>query len=186
MANYCFNNITFYGEKENLNKLKKALSTYPKCEYFTLWVREETGQPIPEEGEINYYEFGTKWFEFEITQEDDATVYVSGDSAWSPPVGMVEAFCKAFQLSAEIEYEEPGMDFAGKVYVDENGERIEEFQTTYLLWRYQEDKVWLLESLVDDFECGNFTDMEDFIEHIKELPEDFKKEVYEKINKDIT
>lgn len=69
--------------------------------------------------------WGTKWNnadEVSCEQFSDTDIEYSFDTAWSPPLPVIEEAAKLFpKLTFEINYEEPGMDFSG-YSIFENGE----------------------------------------------------------------
>jgi len=72
-------------------------------------------------------EWGTKWdaCSSEIQTNDKDQFVVSFDTAWAPPHSWLETICKDYpKLVFEMEYEEPGMEFAGTCYCS-NGEYTE-------------------------------------------------------------
>lgn len=147
MANNCFNWIRFEGSKTALDRLEKKLKTYDKSQYFTEWSEYVIGKGKLDGGvgfqekygtEFNvYYMYGTKWFDFSM-DGDDNDLILHGDSAWSPPIKLIEEICKKYKLKAEHEYEEPGNDFGGVTTFDKNG-IIEEKDYSYDEWRYHQN-----------------------------------------------
>jgi len=173
MANNCNNWITFEGSKSTLSKLEKKLKTYDKSKYFTEWSEYVIGEGKLDGGEgfkkkygdnFNvFYMYGTKWFDFEM-ESDDHGLRVYGDSAWSPPIKLVEEICKKYKLKAEIEYEEGGCDFGGRTTFDEDGITKKEdysydewqYRESYETWEYDlgemfADEVFTLEEAVIEY-----------------------------------
>ena len=69
-------------------------------------------------------EWGTKWdaCSSDIQTNDKDQFTVSFETAWSPPVDWLGTTCKNYpELVFEMEYEEPGMGYAGTSYCS-NGE----------------------------------------------------------------
>ena len=183
MANHCFNWISFTGESKDLLSLKAKLETYKQTKYLTEW-----GDYILGIGEIGdtpeifkerhkndpYYVYGTRWFEFEIIDDhiDDKSgqgdFVISGSSAWSPPITLIERICEEYNLTAEMEYEEGAMDFAGKLEIDKNGIKFHDEMTSHE-YRYKDD----VDSWVDNL-AYNYEGQEDlnYTEVMEELKED--------------
>ena len=97
MANYCYNSVQIFGKEKTLKKLQDKFNYYEKTNYFV-----EFGDYVldkkfnPEDEKRDYYEYGTRWWEFEtdldsknFNENDDCTLNISGDSAWSPPVELI-------------------------------------------------------------------------------------------------
>ena len=64
---------------------------------------------------------GLSLFYINSSDEDKDCMYIQGDSAWSPMIGLAQVISKEFQCTVSIDYEEPGNDFGGES-VFENGE----------------------------------------------------------------
>ena len=179
MANNCWNHVTLTGDEKKLNLLIGKLNAYKDTTYFTEW-----GDYILGVGEIGdtpevfekrhvdtYYNYGTKWWDFEVddlyldnkTGQCDLTI--TGDSAWSPPIELIEQICKKYKLTAEMEYEEGGMDFAGKLKIDKNGIQFHEEMSSHE-YRYKDDIISWIENL-----AYNYEGEEDYDEIFLELKE---------------
>lgn len=122
MANNCYNSIQFYGKIDILKKIKSKFDKYEETNFFN-----EFGDLIldkkfdPNDKKRDGYEYGTRWFEFDIDLDDknilqDNTylLNISGDSAWSPPEILIHEICKKYKVNAEMFYEEGGADFMGE------------------------------------------------------------------------
>ena len=73
--------------------------------------------------------WGTKWdaCETQIYQDDEANFMVMFDSAWAPPVMWLEQIAPQFpELKFKMAYSEPGMNFCGVIYSNEDGTLSEE------------------------------------------------------------
>jgi hypothetical protein len=165
MANYCWNYVSLRGDSKVLKLIKSKFEKYDQCDYF-----QEFGNYVLGLGEIgdetwketqDYYDYGTKWWVFEIEDavfSDDDTpddMIINGDSAWSPPVALIEQMCKKYGISAEMEYEESGMNFAGIVKMDSTG-IISQEDMTYYEYQYRDD----VENWMDNL-SANYEDCED-------------------------
>jgi hypothetical protein len=171
MPNWCQNNLSIYGKKEDMMKFIEVISIN-EDEYALL----EKLYPTPEEllignvsmspdeqqlkneekfGYKSWYDWridkwGTKWTESELQIGQELTHYDSGnsaiafnfESAWSPPV---EAFDKISMdypnLLFCLYYEEPGMCFCGK-NVWVNGESIESVQAELVSDYFDEEYLY--------------------------------------------
>lgn len=85
--------------------------------------------------------------ESEIPHE---TITISVDTAWSPPLAFLEKLTKTYDVTAEIEYFEPGMDFGGMSEFD-NGEIIDEFYGNYHYALYRIDNEHFWELMTDEW-----------------------------------
>tara|TARA_R100000808_G_C2057987_1_gene90664 strand:+ start:71 stop:538 length:468 start_codon:yes stop_codon:yes gene_type:complete len=111
MPNWCENNITIRGPKSDLyKKLAEAAERGEFC---------ETIVPSPN-GEWDYdfsvTNWGTKWDpEFDDFSADDTEFQGYCQSAWAPPLDVLESLKKQNpELDIVCYYNEPGMEFAGK------------------------------------------------------------------------
>lgn len=185
MANYCYNWMSFQGDEASIKELKeKAFDKYEGYNYFTKWVNDVIGKDTPED--FDAYEYGTKWFEFCIDDMTDGEIVLSGDSAWSPPIGMAQAFCKHFNLKCEMEYDESGNDFGGSTSIDNDGYVVSTQDYTYREWKYIQDAPCAIGNLIDDLEYelseGYVGSVEEFLSEHQYLTDSHKKEIIEEIN----
>ena len=170
MANNCWNWVSFTGDVKKLNKLETKFKKYDNTSYFTEFgdiVLEKKPRNCKEQPFDFYYQYGTKWWEFDIQRDDDDCLVIMGDSAWSPPLKLIQKISKKYKLWVHLEFEEGGCDFAGK-YEYKNGEIISKNDMTYQEYRYIDNS--------DGFWC----DIEDYItesESWEELLENIDKEV---------
>ena len=90
-------------------------------------IREELGEP-PDLGGYRWqvHNWGSKWdVDAEVTANTDY-IFITFSSAWSPPISFVQKVSEDYpKLSFQIEFSEPGADFAGMERY-EGGERIDE------------------------------------------------------------
>jgi hypothetical protein len=152
MANNCWNTVSFYGKPSEIKELTKRLITYSSFDYVNSWgdyVCKITDKDLPynrEDDKRPYYFYGTKWWDFEIVNEDADSIQINGDSAWGPPLGLIQSICETYEMKAEIEYDEPGMDFAGRAEFDENG-IVSHEEMTSNEYRYRDDKSYWVQDL---------------------------------------
>jgi hypothetical protein len=112
MPNWCYNSVTLsHEDKSKIDALEAEL-------------QKEDTQPLNHlypnpEGEWNYEwsvnNWGTKWdvSPHDWERQDDNTIYINFDSAWSPPISLYE-FLDSDGWSVRAMYHEPGMGFAGR------------------------------------------------------------------------
>jgi hypothetical protein len=112
MPNWCYNSVTVsHEEKTKIDGLEQELLK-DKAEPFNYL------RPNPT-GEWDYAwsceNWGTKWdvSMMDWEREDDNTIVMHFDSAWSPPIAMYE-FLESEGWSVRAYYHEPGMGFAGR------------------------------------------------------------------------
>lgn len=91
---------------------------------------------IKKYGADNWYDWqvkkwGTKWdVEAEIVWQEKTEIEYSFDSAWGPPCDFIIHVSKLFpHLLFTLEYDEPGMLFAGK-YIAKNNAILEDWEYT--------------------------------------------------------
>ncbi|UOY05723.1 hypothetical protein L0P88_17455 [Muricauda sp. SCSIO 64092] len=117
MANNCYNSITVYGETSELKELYGKLTF--KKEYVDFW--HVLNMEQPQTLEEVYTIVGTKWFTPDIELLEDSLI-LHGDSAWGPPVALFEKLVYQFpSIKVDFHYEEPLMDFGGKLEISING-----------------------------------------------------------------
>lgn len=163
MANYCWNSVKITEfKKEDFTKLLKFFKDdqdgNSEFEYFTDWCESI----LSDENKIDtskmkdldrYYAYGTKWWSIDYDRlEEESTedyIFVTGESAWSPPLKFLEALSKEFKCDIEVEFEESGCDFGGhNIY--KSGDLQEVFKGTYR--EYQVYQFGALEAIERDIE----------------------------------
>jgi hypothetical protein len=118
MPNWCDNTVTItHPDKIKIDSIEAGLIKKENTELF------QTILPRPASEEENWYDWnvnnwGTKW-EASIhdwERQDDNTIWVSFDSAWSPPTALYE-YMERNGYVVNAMYWESGMSFCGR-YVD--------------------------------------------------------------------
>tara|TARA_R100001510_G_C7653328_1_gene211451 strand:- start:775 stop:1521 length:747 start_codon:yes stop_codon:yes gene_type:complete len=192
MANYCYNSVQIFGKEKTLKKLQDKFNYYEKTNYFV-----EFGDYIldkkfnPEDKERDYYEYGTRWWDFEtdldsknFNKNDECTLNISGDSAWSPPVKLIREICNKFKVGAEMFYEESGNDFMGETkFIWNKGELYcYEKDYSYREGMYKLSDFWH-DDMKENIDDGLFSivhmedyDGADMYDHMMNLFDDFIKE----------
>jgi len=175
------------GSKESLEKLEKALGTYEDFNHVNDWVDSMIEFTPPKDDERDYYHYGTRWFDFQVSNDDDGSLFVDGDSAWSPPLEMTRSLCEHFKVQARHEYEEMGNDFAGFIRIGDSGAIAEQQEYSYHEWRYREDADSFMFNLIDDLfndlHCDFFSSLDDLLEEYNFLSQEHKKELENEWNK---
>lgn len=172
MANNCYNWMIFTGDKTSIDRLEKeAFGTCNKYDYFTEWVNSVVNEKT--EKKFDPYAYGTRWFRAELSNTGNGELIVNGDSAWSPPIGMAQAFCSHFGLECEFEYEESGNDFGGKTTINSKGNVVEEENYSYREWRYIQDSDSAISNIIEDIQYdmlqGCFESLEDSLKDMDYL-----------------
>lgn len=157
MANYCWNWVHISGPKETLDIIEERFKKYDEMEDFTFtqFSRMVLGldpEVVPEHETSNemfnsIYTYGTKWWSFEIDGDDD-WLELRGDSAWSPPLGLLTMMTNVFDIKINGEYSEPGCDFGG-FYTIENGE-CEDNEMTYFEYELESDRKEAIGRLINE------------------------------------
>lgn len=181
MANYCYNYIEFEGSEESINTLVKCFIKLRQDDHSSRTFTEACAVAFPRlivPEDADYLHFGTKWFEYEIqlpvvleshTDEDTGEVYsrsrfiVNGDSAWNPPEYLTRGLCEEYGVEATHEYDEPGMDFAGILTVDEKGHCKKE-EYSYLEFKHMQDYSYWWDEVIYLLEQKGYKTFEEFAE----------------------
>lgn len=116
MPNWCFNHVTFSGDKENLNSLNEVLTNAEKLERET---RE--AQKIHSLGEVVEGYFFDIYFE-----RYDDHITLQYETRWSPNIEDLALLCKEYKVSAEHDYSESGCQIYGTATYNESGEYTDE------------------------------------------------------------
>jgi hypothetical protein len=171
MPNWCSNNLSIYGKKEDMKPFMEKIKNedgsysllenlYPTPEELLIGdvsasVDEQQKANLEKLGYKSWYDWriahwGVKWPESDLSEGQEYTEYDSGnaviafnfESPWCSPL---EAFDK---ISADypnllfcIYYEEPGMCFCGKV-VWGNGERQESYESELIQNYFDEEYLY--------------------------------------------
>ena len=144
MPNWCYNHLEVTGDEKQLQKfVEKSTTNIERDDEFsfngtysmpkTLRITAGTHLSFIEKikkyinirlyGYDNWYNWsianwGTKWdaCESNICHNDIDYFAVSFESAWSPPIALIDNIMKDFpDLCFTLEYEEPGMCFGGRL-----------------------------------------------------------------------
>lgn len=118
MPNWCDNSVTItHEDKTKIDAIEASLQTEEQDWFSAV-------RPRPEADDEDWYgwnvnNWGTKWSPsvHEFNRESDNTIWISFDSAWSPPTTLYEFMSEEYDILAY--YHEGGMAFIGKF---ENGD----------------------------------------------------------------
>lgn len=152
MANYCYNHAIVYGKKEVLDEIEEKFNKYTDYDYLVLWGDMVLNKEVERNIKDDYCYYNTRWWDFSIDRDyEDDSMTISGDSAWAPPLQLLQELTEVYDVVVEGSYEEPGMDFAGE-FKCEKGE-IEDIEMTYWEYRLKDDRQYAIECLLEDLEC---------------------------------
>lgn len=164
MANNCWNYVSITGDKQVINSIQKHFKNYENTRYFTEFGDAFFNKKRDYEGQSFdfYYEYGTKWWQFEWNRDSDTELVIQGDSAWSPPLELLKRISKKYSCKVYAEYQEYGMDFAGRVTY-KNGKTKDE-------WECSAQRMDLEHMGIEDFYSYHYQweheSLEDFINSI--------------------
>lgn len=198
MPNWCTNSIYIYGEPKKLKMIEKILKSPSEKEdegVFSKLIGKDDRY-----GEDGWYahntdRFGTKW-DIDFSEHrftfDEECITIHCETAWSPPTEFLVNFTEMYKLRAEMTYEEPGNDFAGKVEIHE-GDIVVDESFGYAEGVYHFDNEYFWESVVesqleywmdDDIEIEEVRDYYAFMsdeekDEVVKLYEEYKKQYNE-------
>lgn len=180
MPNWCYNHLTIKGEKENLDRIKFHLEDIEKKDdsspgVFMALVGRDQSIELNEyehggwyDANINYW--GCKWdvsYNESGVEYSDDSITMSFQSAWSPPINFIQHLGRLFNVECELYYEEPGCDFCGKSYFNnENGLTEEDY--SYDEGRFVFDKDNFFESCDGEIDYLFEVDEDVTFESVKE------------------
>jgi hypothetical protein len=146
MPNWCNNTLIVEGNVEDLQKIKSLLIN-DKGEFsFNCAVPQpdnlyqdslssDKEMELNAKGIPNWYNWtksywGTKWDACysDVDVDDDNEIRINFQTAWSPPSDWLYGFFKkleGIEVSVQLLYDEPGMDFAGSIVREMDGEVYE-------------------------------------------------------------
>jgi hypothetical protein len=167
MANDCWNKASLKGDEATLQKL------YEKFTSSTNGIFSMTNYKNLFEGDVSDMDeedFGSKRFTPSCDLVDGELI-ITGDSAWAPMIGLFETICAEYGVEGQLEYDEQGYDFAGKIKWDSTGDVVSLEEWTYweaqlindptnfweeMSWRY--DSYDTFEELVENFQLHRWKD----------------------------
>ena len=140
MPNYCTFETKIYGAAEKLQSLKERLG-----ESGILGVEDYDG--LFDEPARKYFDWGSKWMQFYVEySEGEESMYISGETAWSPISGLWHKISEKYDVSVSTSYAEPIAGFAGR---DEwkSGEKTLCEEMTYIEHLYHNDYEYFWKNL---------------------------------------
>lgn len=166
MPNWCNNNLTLSGPPDQVRAILNAVRSSDGGDADKLTLTKFMPQPVDEAGELidgvswQYDTWGTKWgdCDTDIITEDYTDNVGSGSityaTAWGPASGLIKEVSRLHpNVTIDVEYEEPGMNFFGiEQYL--NGEVVHEDHHEY---NFNDGFIKLTDGYKVDFD----TDWED-------------------------
>ena len=146
MPNWCNNTLIVEGNVEDLQRIKSLLindkgefsfnCAVPQPEnLYRENISSDKEMELNAKGIPNWYSWnntywGTKWDACSayVDTDEDNEIRIIFQTAWSPPSDWLYGLFKkleGIEVSVQLLYDEPGMDFAGSVFRDIDGEIYE-------------------------------------------------------------
>lgn len=122
MPNWCTSNVTITAEPATITEILEKIGD---TQDFTVFA------PDPDDDNIDWYSWriknwGTKWVpEVYGLDNTDTQISLSFQSAWSPPLPLLQTISDKAQCEVLIDYYEIGMDFVGAALIV-NGTVVDE------------------------------------------------------------
>jgi hypothetical protein len=164
MANHCWNAVIIEGKPDVLAKIEVLFDNYKNYDYLVDWANTffPNMENLPSQSDYLFY--GTRWWDSTCDMTTDVTLHVTGDSAWSPPLKLLQLISEYYGVRCEITFSESGMGFAGKC-IWENGNLEYSRDMSYSEHVYEQNGV---QGLIDEYLYD-----EDCLEYY-ESPKDFE------------
>lgn len=125
MPNWCSNQATIHGTKEQILELAGAYERGGVIENYLPTPRDADGELREDWYDWRLSNWGCKWdfgkteytadeeCDWQVDEEGYGVVHLRFDTAWSPPIGLYEAL-NALDMTVEAYYFEPMMAFCGQ------------------------------------------------------------------------
>lgn len=199
MPNWCSNSIVITGDKDKIKKIKRVLQSMDTKQdnigvFQTLVGRDENlSESQYHEGGAWYHSnidrFGCKWDinwdDSNIDMDSDDCITMSPQTAWSPPDGFCRLLAQQYEVKVELEYSEPGCDFAGRLLVHPDGqEESESYDYLEGLYYIDEDLFWMevRNNLEYEFDETEPRDVKDWLEDFPFVDEKHQTDMIELYN----
>lgn len=160
MPNLCFNEITISGDVQTF--VRDLLNLNPEDGLFSSFAGQEDWGTSRDVRIVDF-----------VHSIDKDTVILIGDTAWSPPLGFCRKIANDYKVDVQIYYEEPNGNFAGELYVNENGETGGDYEFLEGVYYCKGFKVWLNYVI-------EFYDDEISASYLTEKQKDIYRDVFEK------
>lgn len=161
MANDCWNKVVIRGTNDLLEKIKTRFESsengvFTMNNYHILFDSDVS--------DMVEDDFGSKRFSPSVEIYDNQLV-ISGDSAWSPVIGLFERICVEYGVEATLDYDEQGYDFAGRISWDSKGVETENLEWTYWEKLYINDQIGFWEEM--EWRYEDYDTFEDLVENLE-------------------
>jgi len=166
MANHCWNWVLIEGDNDTLDLLENRMQDYDKFNNLTDWTNHILGEERYSYPEDSPYDVvGTRWWDidWDAMDRDNQSMTIQGDSAWSPPIHLMELLAKEFDLNILIEFEEGGNDFGGYCKYDKTGQ-LEDHSVPYNQWTYEQDRNMFMEHFNFNVQSDDYETIQDVID----------------------
>jgi hypothetical protein len=162
MPNWCNNFITITGDEKQIRLLTRVLNSIENKNDSNLFMTLVGTSPDVSMEEYNngaWYntnidEWGTKWdvsYNEANIECGTTCITMQMSTAWSPPIGFGSTLSKRYNVKVELQYEEPGCDFAGKTTCRPDGTMDEE-DYAYLEGMYRLDNECFWHEIISSIE----------------------------------
>lgn len=169
MPNWCYNEIMVKGHPNDIKRISNIIENLNKEDniLFQSLIGLPEGTDIEKYNcefsdnydEVNTKWFGTKWdvgFDFAKEIREDTIVFL-GETAWSPPINFCIELSKLYNVHVEMYFEEPGLNFCGKYWIDSKVECSEEVYGYHEgMYRFEGFEYWYIrewELISDSLVC---------------------------------
>jgi len=133
MPNWCWNSVTFEGDKQTIDKIQAAAATDGFFNELHPMPKELEGTTSPSESGLDWYNWcinnwGTKWDAQlnDSSRDGDTSFTLYFDTAWGPPIEFYRHMIENYNVEVDAEFEESGMGFVG-YFNNEEGEETWEY-----------------------------------------------------------
>lgn len=130
MPNWCENYVTFEGDSDNIQRLKEDISSSKNNRLFETLIGKHPDWSEDDWYNLNCDWYGTKWdIPIDETSKhyqehlltSGASLILGFGSAWSPTINATQKICEKYNVFGYHWFEEPGMNFYGKVDINDKG-----------------------------------------------------------------
>ena len=198
MPNWCSNSIVITGDKDKIKKIKRVLQSMDTKQdnvgvFQTLVGKDDNISESQFHGgawyEHNIDRYGCKWDinwdDSNIDTDSDDCITMSPQTAWSPPEGFCRLLSQQYGVDVQLEYSEPGCDFAGKLSITADGdEESESYGYLQGLYFIDEDYFWMevRSNLEYEFDETEPRDVKDWLEDFPYVDEKHHTDLIELYN----
>ena len=139
MPNWCNNTVEIQSNEKFTKLLQSLVDDESSIEDFFKQTLQIDNSSDDDWYGANCRDIGCKWdIQTDVSFETSNIVFLSFDSAWSPPIAGIRQLAARHNLSLDFYYEESGELYIGRGTIDKNGYFSEEiwFGNNYLKGQY--------------------------------------------------